>query len=296
MMNCIVNYNGIMHKAATVKNGCGGEGEKRRLGNFNSVFSVVNKSDNRRLSIINQLDKVIKIFPSPYELAEKYADEMVYMINESTKQKEAFTIALSGGSTPELLFTVLSGYSAKSVSWQNVHFFWGDERCVSPDNTESNYGMTFRKLLNKIKIPSLNIHRVIGENDPDKEASRYSEEILLYTRQRDKIPSFDLVLLGLGEDGHIASIFPGHLSLFNSDKICEVAVHPATMQKRITLTGRVINNAAAVTFLVSGLKKANVVENIFNKDPLALNYPASYIVPVHGSLSWYIDQEAGSLL
>jgi len=242
------------------------------------------------------LDKEVRIFSSPFELAEEFAGVMVKMIKESAKKRMPVTIALSGGTTPEILFKILGEKYTETIPWKFVHFFWGDERCVAPDSSESNYGMTFRKLLNKIEIPSLNIHRIIGEDDPDKEASRYSKEILLYTRQRYKMPSFDLVLLGLGEDGHTASIFPGHLSLFNSDKICDVAIHPTSMQKRITLTGRIINNAAVVTFLVSGLKKANVVEKILKKDPLALNYPASYIVPVHGSLSWYIDQEAGSLL
>jgi 6-phosphogluconolactonase len=242
------------------------------------------------------LEKSVKIFPSPYELAKEFAEEMVCMINESTKNTKHFTVALSGGSTPELLFTVLSENFTESVPWQYVHIFWGDERCVPPGNEESNFGMTMRKLLNKIEIPSVNIHRIKGEDDPEKEASRYSEEISLYTRKRDGVPLFDLVLLGLGEDGHTASIFPGHLELLDSDKICDVAFHPVTHQKRITLTGNVINNADEVTFLVSGKKKKEIVEKMFKKDLSALNYPAYYIVPVYGRLSWFIDEEAGSLL
>jgi 6-phosphogluconolactonase len=242
------------------------------------------------------LDKIIKIFSSPFELAEKFAEEMVKMIKESADQKRFFTLALSGGSAPELLYALLVEKYAQAVPWQYVHFFWGDERCVSPDSAESNFGMAMGKLLSKIEIPSLNIHRIKGEEDPVWEAIRYSEEIAQFTLKREKIPSFDLILLGLGEDGHTASIFPGHLDLFNSEKICEVASHPVTGQKRITLTGRVINNASAVAFLVSGKSKAGVVEKMFKKDPLALNYPASFVVPVHGRLRWFIDQEAGSLL
>jgi 6-phosphogluconolactonase len=242
------------------------------------------------------LDKIVKIFSSPYELAEKFAEEMVNMIKESADQRKLFTIALSGGSTPELLYDLLIEKFARSVPWQYVHFFWGDERCVSPDKAESNFGMAMSKLLSKIEIPSLNIHRIKGEEDPVWEAIRYSEEIALLTLKRENLPSFDLILLGLGEDGHTASIFPGHLDLFNSDKTCEVASHPATGQKRITLTGRIINNANAVVFLVSGKNKADVVEKMFKNNPLALNYPASFVVPVHGRLSWFIDQEAGSLL
>ena len=242
------------------------------------------------------MDKIIKIFPSPYELAERFAEEMVGMIKESANKKKIFTVALSGGSTPELLFTILSENFARSVSWKNVHIFWGDERCVPSDNAESNFGMAWRKFLSKIEIPSLNIHRIHGEDDPEKEASRYSEEISLHTGKRDGMPLFDLVLLGLGEDGHTASIFPGHPELFYSDKICEVTIHPVTKQKRISLTGKVINNAEAVTFLVTGKKKEKIVKNIFKKDPSASNYPASYIVPVYGRLDWFIDKEAGKLL
>jgi 6-phosphogluconolactonase len=242
------------------------------------------------------LDKIVKIFPSPYVLAEKFAEELVQMIRKSVKLKNSFTIALSGGSTPELLYNLLREKYAESVPWQFVHFFWGDERCVLPANSESNFGAANISFLSKIKIPSENIHRIRGEEDPVKEAIRYSEEISFFTAKREGIPSFDLILLGLGVDGHTASIFPGHLDFFNSDNLCEVAVHPATSQKRITVTGKVINNADAITFLVSGKQKAEIVEKLFKKDPLALNYPALYVVPMNGSISWFIDKEAASLI
>jgi 6-phosphogluconolactonase len=242
------------------------------------------------------MDRIVKIYASPSELAEKFAEEMADMIARSAKKNKPFTLSLSGGSTPELLFTILSENYAKSIQWKYVHIFWGDERCVAPDNAESNFGMTKRLLLDKIKIPDDNIHRIKGEDDPCKEAMRYSEEILTFTRKRDGLPLFDLILLGLGEDGHTASIFPGHPELLFSDKICDVAYHPVSLQKRITMTGKVINNAEALTFLVAGKKKEVVVEKMFKKDPSSLNYPASYIVPVYGSLTWFIDSEAANLL
>jgi len=238
----------------------------------------------------------LNIFPTPYELAEKFAQEMVLMINESAKNRNPFTIALSGGTTPELLFSVIGDHFSKSVQWKFVQFFWGDERCVPADSSESNFGMTKRRLLDKIDIPSSNIHRIIGENDPESEAVRYSEEISCNTIHRNSLPVFDLVILGLGDDGHTASIFPDHPELFSSDKICEVAVHPLTNQRRITITGRVLNNAEALVFLVTGRKKAVIVENIIKKSPFAQNLPASYIVPVNGNLTWYIDKEAGTFL
>lgn len=242
------------------------------------------------------MDKAIKIFSSPYELAEKFAEDFIGLIIESTKNKNQFSVALSGGSTPELLFSVLGDNFSKSAPWEFVHFFWGDERCVSSGNSESNYGMTSRKFLEKIDIPNSNIHRIIGENNPEKEASRYSKEIIKYTKNRCGLPLFDLIILGLGEDGHIASIFPEQLELFNSDKICEVAIHPETLQKRITITGNIINNADSVAFLVNGKKKAGIVEKIIRKSELVLNFPAFYVVPAYGVLSWYLDKDAGSLL
>jgi 6-phosphogluconolactonase len=242
------------------------------------------------------LDKIVKIFSSPYELARAFAERMIHMITESAINENPFTIALSGGSTPGILFALLSDKFAGSVPWQVVRIFWGDERCVPADDDESNYGMAMKNLFSKIEIPSSNIHRIIGEADPKAEAERYSEEIVKNTRKRDGKPLFDLIMLGLGEDGHTASIFPGHTELFDSEKICEVAFHPVTLQKRITLTGRVLNNADEVTFLVTGRNKAGVVEKMFKKSASALNYPASHIVPVYGRLNWYLDQEAASLL
>ena len=242
------------------------------------------------------MDKIVKIFPSPYDLALKFAEDLAGMINESAKVKKDFTIALSGGSTPEVLFSLLGVKYAKSIPWKRVHFFWGDERCVPPDNSESNFAMTSRTLISKIEIPSENIHRIKGEDDPEMEAVRYSEEVLSFTRNRDGLPEFDLVLLGLGDDGHTASIFPGHLDMFSSYKICITALHPVTQQKRITLTGRVINNADVVTFLVTGKKKEGIVEKIFKNKPEAINYPAFYVVPSHGSLSWFLDEDAGRLV
>ncbi len=242
------------------------------------------------------MDNSIKIFRTPYELAEKFADEMVKMINSSSDRKELFTVALSGGSTPELLFTLIGNHFASSVPWKNVHLFWGDERCVTPDNIESNYGMTKRTLIDKIEIPVCNIHRIIGESDPLNEIQRYSDEISAFTRNRNGFPVFDLVILGLGTDGHTASIFPGNADLITSGKICDIAFHPVTNQKRITITGRIINNADSVVFLVTGNNKAPIVEKIIRKSKSAVKFPASYILPSEGSLSWYLDNEAARLL
>ena len=242
-----------------------------------------------------KLDRAINIFKSPAELAMKVAEEIVSMINESACRKKTFTIALSGGSTPELLFTTLGENFSESAQWKYAHFFWCDERCVPPDNTESNYGMAKKNLFDRIDIPEKNIHRIKGECDPEDEALRYSDKISEFTRSRAGFPLFDLIILGLGEDGHTASIFPGNLALLNSVKYCEVAIHPVTGQKRITLTGRVINNADLIYFLVTGKKKAAIAKEIFNKSEASGNLPATHIIPLKGTVRWFTDDEAVSL-
>jgi 6-phosphogluconolactonase len=156
--------------------------------------------------------------------------------------------------------------------------------------------MTKQKLFDKIEISASNIHRIKGEENPANEAVRYSDEILSFSQKRNGLPLFDLFILGLGDDGHTASIFPGNLELLNSEKICDVASHPVTNQKRITITGRVINNASKVVFLVTGKKKSEIVEKIINNRAEALAFPASYIAPADGMLIWYVDKESASLL
>jgi 6-phosphogluconolactonase len=242
------------------------------------------------------LNKSVRIFDDPGELAMIFAREIAGMIAESANREIPFSIALSGGSSPELLYSVLGDRFSDSVKWDNVCFFWGDERCVPPDHPDSNYGMTRNALLGKIKIPSANICRVRGEDDPAQEAIRYSQVITEHTGRRSGLPIFDLIILGLGEDGHTASIFPENMSFLNSEKICEVAFHPASLQKRITITGRVINNAVKIVFLVTGKKKAGIVEEIINNKSSALNFPASWIVPANGELLWMIDKDAASCL
>lgn len=242
------------------------------------------------------MNPTVRIFPTPYELAEKFAEEMVQMIKQAAVSNYTLKIALSGGSTPELLFSILGDHFSKSSPWEYVHFFWSDERCVPPVSPDSNFGMAFRSLFKKIKIPEGNIHRIYGEQEPAKEAIRYSDLINQYTVKREDVPVFDLILLGIGEDGHTASIFPGMNKLFDSEKICEVSVHPVSHQKRITLTGRTINNAHRIKFLVTGKNKASILKRILDREKSAQNLPASLIVPVDGSIEWLLDSEAGSLL
>ncbi|MBN2665260.1 MAG: 6-phosphogluconolactonase [Bacteroidales bacterium] len=235
----------------------------------------------------------IKIFRSAEESASSLADELAGLINKSGKDRH-LAIALSGGSTPKLLFQALAERHQDSVDWRKVNLFWVDERCVPPDDSESNYGMTRDALLEKIALPPGNVHRIRGEEDPDSEAVRYSEVIERSVDRKNDLPFFDVVLLGLGDDGHTASIFPGNAYLFEASETCLVAVNPYSGQKRITITGRIINNAAMVIFLVSGKKKAEIVNKIMCGGEKT-EYPAEYVKPVDGRTIWYLDEDAASL-
>ena len=242
------------------------------------------------------MNPVIKIFPSPTELAEALALEIVNKITETGNAGLLFSIALSGGNTPKLLFSVLGDKFADSVNWNNVHFFWVDERCVPPDNKDSNFGMTQEALFSKIRIPGSNIHRIKGEDNPEKESIRYSGELNNFIVKRNDLPYFNVVLLGIGEDGHTASIFPGNEYLFKSGKLCMTAAHPVSGQIRITLTGEVINNSENVFFMVTGKNKASIVEKILDDKGPVKQFPASFVNPADGNLFWFIDKDAGSLL
>ena len=242
------------------------------------------------------MNRSVKIFRTPKELAESLAGELVFRISEAAIRKKIMTIALSGGSTPELLFSLIGDNYGDATDYRYLHLFWGDERCVPPDNKESNYGVAKEMLIDKINIPEANIHRIHGENNPQHEVVRYSKEITESTRRRDGLPNFDIIILGLGEDGHTASIFPGSEELLFSENICEVAFHPVTKQSRITITGRVINNSESVIFLVTGSKKAEIIRKIIREGSLSVDCPAASINPVHGKLEWMIDEEAAGLI
>jgi len=226
-------------------------------------------------------------------LAEEFAVELVDMVRKAEKNQLPFNIALSGGNTPRLLFSILAEKYNGSVNWNYVHFYWVDERCVPPGVSESNYGVAARLLFSRIDIPLENIHRIKGEEEPEKEVERYRREMQKHIRILNGFPAFDLIILGMGDDGHTASIFPGRLDLLKSTEICEIAFHPVTGQIRITLTGKVINNADSVVFMVTGKNKSALIRDIFENGAAAVNFPAFYIAPMHGKITWLLDEEAG---
>jgi 6-phosphogluconolactonase len=238
-----------------------------------------------------------QIFANPNLLVEALGSSFKESVDSTVSRGENMNIVIPGGSTPQKFFQFLSGPIAKEIDWNCVHLYWGDERCVPPDHPESNYGMTHKALLDKINIPKRNIHRIHGEDIPEQEVQRYSDEIRKFVPEDShSIPRFDWIILGLGEDGHTASLFPNLNLSTTSEQICTIASHPQSGQKRISLTLSAINNAKRVSFLVSGQSKGPIVASILNCDRESLNLPASQVSPNSGNLEWFIDSSASSLL
>lgn len=228
----------------------------------------------------------IHVFKDNAAVAEAFADFLQKEIAKTGK----INIALSGGSTPKVLFEILAKNYKDTIDWKKVHFYWGDERCVAPTDEESNFKMTNDRLLQHINIPSNNIHRVWGENTPEEEADRYGKLVEWNLFLKDNLPIFDLIILGMGSDGHTASIFPHQIELLQSPHTCAVATHPDSGQRRITLTGNVINAAKQIHFLVTGESKKSVIKEIFSKEGNYKSYPTSYIE----NATWWMDESAGS--
>ena len=241
----------------------------------------------------------IDIFNTASELADTLTDLFYSHIGILCQMKRTVNIVLPGGNTPQLLFKRIATrpVMAESVpDWNNVHFFWSDERCVPPNHAESNFGMANRYLLRALNISEYNVHRIRGENNPNEEVMRYSEEIRKHVAIKDAMPVFDWIFLGMGEDGHTASIFPDQLSLLYTDQICAVAFHPQSGQQRITLTGKPIIHAERITFMVTGRSKCQRIKEILADEPAAKKYPARYIKPLRGKLEWFLDKQAAELI
>ena len=237
----------------------------------------------------------LKVFETPEEVAKAFAEDFKETTEINISEKGECNISLSGGSTPKILFDILAKEYSNKIDWTNINFFWGDERCVPPNDSESNYGVTKKHLFDFINIPEENVYRIKGEDEPEKEAVRYEE--LIKTKIKIEIginnfPIFDLMILGMGDDGHTASIFPNNIKLWDSQNICEVAEHPDTKQKRITVTGGVINNSKKIVFLLTGKNKNDVLKKIINKEEDYLKYPAAHVNPFTGELYFYIDKNA----
>ncbi len=234
----------------------------------------------------------LKIFKNKENLFQDGAEYISGLMQAAIRERDACAMLLAGGSTPEGLYRALaSPPHTSAIAWEKVFLFWGDERCVPPDHRDSNYLMTKRTLLEKINIPDRNILRIPAEKEPAVAASEYETTMRKFFGDPAGYPVFDIVLLGIGEDGHTASIFPDTKGVDEHVRWVSDIYVPRAKTYRITVTLPVINNARRIVFLVSGAAKADIVQKIYDRTNLA--YPASLVAPVHGELIYLADMDAG---
>lgn len=238
---------------------------------------------------------MIKVFENVDELSRNAADLIVDIANRSIEKKDSFTLVLSGGSSPKIIYMLLSQPPfSERITWNKTYLFWGDERFVPENDPQNNYNMTREILLKKIPIPGDHIFPIPTSGDPKDCASEYEKTIYNFFNTAN--PSFDLILLGLGDNGHTASLFP-YTDVLNEEKrlVKEVYVKALDMY-RITMTAPIINKAESILFIIFGREKAEAVQNIIEGkyDPQSL--PAQLIKPVDGTIRWFLDKEAASKL
>ena len=227
-------------------------------------------------------------FPTAQSAVEKIAQEFVIY----SQVNHPVHISLSGGSTPKLLFKTLAQASyADQINWKNLHFWWGDDRMVSPTDPESNYGEVQKLLFDHINIPAENIHRIRGEIEPHLELKRFQEEVSAVIS--DGV--FDWIILGMGADGHTASLFPNQTN-FADENLAVIAKHPESGQLRISKTAKLIEQAKRITYLVTGEGKAEILKEIQTTPAENLPYPAAKIKAKNGVTEWYLDKTAAALL
>jgi 6-phosphogluconolactonase len=234
------------------------------------------------------------IFPHRDELYQTAAGMFVQFARQAVKQNGRFTVALSGGGTPQPLYRLLSQPPFRDeVPWENTHLFWGDERLVSPNDRESSYGMTARLLLNHVPIPPAHVHRARGEMDAVTAVTDYTTQL---AELSPPWPRFDLILLGMGHDGHTASLFPGpiHQQEQSGPVMAVTAQYDGRPAQRITFTPRLINDAHHILFLVTGANKASALRAVLAGDYNPELWPAQRIRPGDGDVIWLVDMAAAS--
>ena len=240
------------------------------------------------------------ILSSPEEVALEAADRILKIAREALGTRREFHFVLSGGLTPRRLYEILAGAPFRSqLPWERVHFFWSDERCVGPGHRDSNYRMAREAFLDKLSIPSENLHRIHGEtSDPDAAAHDYEDEIKRHfgLGPESPPPCFDLVLLGMGVDGHTASLFPNTQALRETGRWVVANPMPKTKAHRLTLTPVILNRAGWVIFLVTGTDKARAVAEVLEGPFEPERLPSQLIRPICGELLWLLDEAAASSL
>ncbi len=243
----------------------------------------------------------VQIFADADQLARAVAELFIRLAGECVAMREVFSVALSGGSTPLAAYALLAqeGYRER-VDWARVHVFWGDERCVPPDHADSNYRKAHATLLSRVPIPEDHIHRIRGELSPAQAAQAYEEELMAFfpTLSSDESrlrAGFDLTLLGLGDDGHTASLFPWTAAVHENVRWTAAQYITHLGLWRVTLTPALLNRSAHIVFIVSGPTKSQVLQRVLYGPFQPDRYPAQAIHPVDGTLTWMVDEAAAAL-
>lgn len=238
----------------------------------------------------------IEVAENADALSHCVAEHFVRLTTDAVHARGRCAVALSGGSSPRGVYQLLGAPAFRSrVRWNDIHFFWGDERHVPPDHPDSNYRMAVEAMLSKVPVPPANVHRVRSEVPDAERAAREYEDTIRACVEGLPIPRFDLIHLGIGTDGHIASLFPGSAALEERQRLCVANWVPKLNASRITLTLPVLNAAHAVVFIATGVEKASIVEQVLG-DSVESPLPAQLIRPADGELSWMLDRAAAGEL
>lgn len=237
----------------------------------------------------------LKIYDTKEVLSKGLATWISDLIKSTLESQQFFTLALSGGETPQMLYKILASpkYREK-IDWKRVHFFWGDERVVPFDDDRNNAKIAFENLLNHISIPRAQVHKVRTDIEPLFAAKDYEKVLKTYFENTEK--SFDLILLGVGDDGHTLSLFPGSPVIEERESWVKAVLNEKQKMYRITLMPRIVNNASNIVFIVAGENKSEILRRIIEGpyDPNVL--PAQIIKPGNGNLYWFLDKEAAKKL
>jgi len=240
-------------------------------------------------------ERQIIILDTAEELFVRAAEEIAHVAGEAICMHGEFNLCLTGGSTPARTYDLLATRFELSVDWKEVQFYWGDERCVPPDDPASNYGMAKRTILDKLKIKPEFIHRIRGEDKPEEAAREYEAELRRSFNLGDgEFPRFDLMLLGLGDNCHMLSLFPGIPAIHEQHRLVVAVEVEDKIRRRVTMTAPVMNNSARIMFLVSGENKAAAVKRVLEGRDDPERVPAHLVAPKDGVVTWVMDKAAAS--
>jgi 6-phosphogluconolactonase len=242
-------------------------------------------------------ERQIIVLDDAESLFTRAAEEIAHVAGEAICMHGEFTLALTGGTTPAKTYELLATRFELSVDWKEVQFYWGDDRCVAPTDPSSNYGMANRTMLSKLKLSPEQIHRIRGEDKPADGAREYEEELHKnFKLSAGQLPRFDLMLLGLGDNCHMLSLFPGIPEIHEEHRLVVPVEVEDKIRHRVTMTAPVMNNSARIMFLISGANKAAAVKRVLEGNDNPEQVPAHLVAPKDGIVTWMMDKPAAAQL